>query len=88
MGGRLTAPSLSLAWPLATIDVEASSLDEGSYPVAPIARLEPQAGEVLVRIAASGVNPLDTKIDAGQARALNVWIGVKGLTPVPPPGRY
>ncbi len=30
-------------------------------------RREPGAGEVLVRIAASGLNPLDTKIRAGQA---------------------
>jgi NADPH2:quinone reductase len=32
-----------------------------------IARPEPAAGQVLVRIRASGVNPLDTKIRAGQA---------------------
>ncbi len=32
-----------------------------------VARPEPAAGQVLVRIHASGVNPLDTKIRAGQA---------------------
>jgi NADPH:quinone reductase len=32
-----------------------------------VARPEPAAGEVLVRVAASGVNPLDTKIRAGAA---------------------
>jgi NADPH:quinone reductase len=32
-----------------------------------VARPEPAAGQVLVRIRASGVNPLDTKIHAGQA---------------------
>jgi NADPH2:quinone reductase len=32
-----------------------------------VARPEPAAGQVLVRIRASGVNPLDTKIRAGQA---------------------
>jgi NADPH2:quinone reductase len=33
----------------------------------PIARPAPAAGEVLVRIKASAVNPLDLKIRAGQA---------------------
>jgi len=35
--------------------------------LADIARPEPRGGEVLVRIAASGVNPLDLKIAAGKA---------------------
>jgi NADPH2:quinone reductase len=35
--------------------------------LAEIARPEPQDGEVLVRVAASGVNPLDLKIAAGKA---------------------
>jgi NADPH:quinone reductase-like Zn-dependent oxidoreductase len=38
-----------------------------AFRVAPVARPEPMAGQVLVRIEASGVNPLDTKIHAGQA---------------------
>ena len=37
------------------------------FRVAPVARPEPAAGQVLVRIKASGVNPLDLKIRAGQA---------------------
>lgn len=39
----------------------------GSFRVTEIARPEPGPGQVLVRIAASGVNPLDTKIRAGAA---------------------
>jgi NADPH:quinone reductase len=37
------------------------------FRVGPIATPEPVAGQVLVRIVASGVNPLDTKIHAGEA---------------------
>ena len=37
------------------------------FKVASLARPKPAPGEVLVRIKASGVNPLDTKIRAGQA---------------------
>ncbi|HEV2674961.1 MAG TPA: zinc-dependent alcohol dehydrogenase family protein [Aliidongia sp.] len=37
------------------------------FRVAPIARPVAAAGQVLVRIEASGVNPLDTKIHAGEA---------------------
>ncbi|MFP3803120.1 alcohol dehydrogenase catalytic domain-containing protein, partial [Paraburkholderia sp. SIMBA_027] len=37
------------------------------FRLAEIARPKPGAGEVLVRIKASGVNPLDTKIRAGAA---------------------
>lgn len=40
---------------------------DASFRVGPVARPEPGAGQVLVRILASGVNPLDTKIHAGQA---------------------
>jgi NADPH:quinone reductase-like Zn-dependent oxidoreductase len=47
----------------------AAVLDTHDTPfrVGPVARPEPGAGQVLVRILASGVNPLDTKIHAGQA---------------------
>jgi len=38
-----------------------------SFRIATIGRPVPGPGEVLVRIAASGVNPLDTKIHAGEA---------------------
>ena len=37
------------------------------FRIATVARPEPKPGEVLVRIAASGVNPLDTKIRAAAA---------------------
>jgi NADPH:quinone reductase-like Zn-dependent oxidoreductase len=40
---------------------------DGPFRMAEVARPEPAAGEVLVRIHASGVNPLDTKIRAGVA---------------------
>lgn len=39
----------------------------GPFRVTRVARPEPGPGQVLVRIAASGVNPLDTKIRAGAA---------------------
>jgi NADPH2:quinone reductase len=39
----------------------------GPFPVVDVARPEPSEGQVLVRIRASGVNPLDTKIRAGAA---------------------
>ena len=38
-----------------------------AFRVAPVARPTAAAGEVLVRVKASGVNPLDTKIHAGEA---------------------
>jgi NADPH2:quinone reductase len=38
-----------------------------AFRLTPVARPAPAAGQVLVRIKASGVNPLDTKIHAGQA---------------------
>lgn len=40
---------------------------DNPFRLATIARPVPKAGEVLVRILASGVNPLDTKIRAGKA---------------------
>src|SRR5215475_4993367 len=49
--------------------MRAAILDGAKEPfrLASIARPKPAAGEVLVRIKASGVNPLDTKIRAGVA---------------------
>lgn len=49
--------------------MRAAVLDEakGPFRLASIARPKAAAGEVLVRIKASGVNPLDTKIRAGVA---------------------
>ena len=49
--------------------MQAAVLDAhgAAFRVAPVARRAPAAGQVLVRIAASGVNPLDTKIHAGEA---------------------
>jgi NADPH:quinone reductase-like Zn-dependent oxidoreductase len=49
--------------------MKAAVLDRpaGEFRIASIARPVAAAGEVLVRIKASGVNPLDTKIQAGEA---------------------
>ena len=49
--------------------MQAALLDGPKQPfrVASVARPTPKSGEVLVRIKASGVNPLDLKIRAGQA---------------------
>jgi NADPH:quinone reductase len=49
--------------------MQAALLDGPKQPfkVASVARPRPKSGEVLVRIKASGVNPLDLKIRAGQA---------------------
>ncbi|SDP11441.1 zinc-dependent alcohol dehydrogenase family protein [Afipia sp. GAS231] len=55
---------------MATNDtMQAAILDAPNAPfrVAAMARPSPEAGQVLVRIVASGVTPLDTKIHAGQA---------------------
>jgi NADPH:quinone reductase-like Zn-dependent oxidoreductase len=41
--------------------------NDGAFRLADVARPVPNQGEVLVRIHASGVNPLDTKIRAGAA---------------------
>jgi NADPH:quinone reductase len=52
-----------------TTSMQAAMLDGPSQPfrVASVPRPKPAPGQVLVRIKASGVNPLDTKIRAGQA---------------------
>lgn len=52
-----------------TTTMRAALIDSHNAPfrVADVPRPRPGAGEVLVRIAASGVNPLDTKIRAGAA---------------------
>src|ERR1700749_2894662 len=49
--------------------MQAAILDGAKDPfrLASIAQPKPAAGQVLVRIRASGVNPLDTKIRAGAA---------------------
>jgi NADPH2:quinone reductase len=49
--------------------MQAAVLDSAgaTFRIAPVARPQPQPGQVLVRIEASAVNPLDTKIRAGQA---------------------
>ena len=49
--------------------MQAATLDAAgaAFRIAPVPRPDPQPGQVRVRIAASGVNPLDTKIRAGQA---------------------
>lgn len=48
--------------------MQAATLDAAAaFRVAPVPRPAPQPGQVLVRIAASAVNPLDLKIRAGQA---------------------
>jgi NADPH:quinone reductase len=54
---------------MAADTMQAAILDgaKGPFRLASIARPKPAAGEVLVRIKASGVNPLDTKIRAGAA---------------------
>jgi NADPH:quinone reductase-like Zn-dependent oxidoreductase len=51
----------------ATMLAAIAETNEGPIPVREIARPTPKAGQVLVRIHASGTNPLDTKIRAGQA---------------------
>lgn len=53
--------------PAKTMTAAIADADGAPLRVAQAARPEPKAGEVLVRIKASGVNPLDTKILAGQA---------------------
>ena len=49
--------------------MQAAVLDApgAAFRVAPVPRPAPQPGQVLVRIAASAVNPLDIKIRADQA---------------------
>src|ERR1035437_2429616 len=43
----------------------------GPLELSDIPRTEPRAGQVLVRIAASGLNPLDVKIRSGSAAHAN-----------------
>src|ERR1700761_2569772 len=50
-----------------TMQAAVLDIPNSAFRVGPVARPEPAAGQVLVRIVASGVNPLDTKIYAGQA---------------------
>jgi NADPH:quinone reductase len=52
-----------------TKTMTAAVLDTYGAPfrIAHVARPEPDAGQVLVRIKASGINPLDTKIHVGEA---------------------
>jgi NADPH:quinone reductase len=54
-----------------TETMNAAILDGANKPfrVASVARPWPGQGQVLVRIKASGLNPLDTKIHAGHACA-------------------
>jgi len=51
----------------ATMRAAIVSTADGPFDLVEIARPQPGKGEVLVRIHASGVNPLDTKIRAGAA---------------------
>jgi len=50
-----------------TMQAAVADHPNSAFRVAPIARPVPAEGQVLVRIRASGVNPLDTKIHAGEA---------------------
>src|SRR6185437_12252796 len=62
--------------------MQAAVLDAANAPfqVKSIARPVAAAGQVLVKIAASGVNPLDTKIHAGQAaHARHPLPGILGM---------
>lgn len=65
-----------------TTEMRALIVDSANAPLrlASIKRPEPEAGQVLVRIKASGVNPLDGKIRAGQAaharQALPATVGI------------
>src|ERR1700739_1275546 len=54
---------------MAADTMQGAILDGAERPLPPasLARPTPAAGQVLVRIKASGVNPLDIKIRAGQA---------------------
>jgi NADPH:quinone reductase len=66
-----------------TATMRAAVLDAPNTPfrVGPVARPEPTARKVLVRIEASGINPLDTKIFAGQAaHARHPLPGILGIT--------
>jgi NADPH2:quinone reductase len=66
---------------IATMQAAVLDAPNTAFRVGPIARPEPTAGQVLVRIKASGVNPLDTKIYAGQAaHARHPLPGILGIT--------
>jgi NADPH:quinone reductase-like Zn-dependent oxidoreductase len=68
---------------MTTKTMTAAVLDAPNTPfrVGPVARPEPAARQVLVRIKASGINPLDTKIYAGQAaHARHPLPGILGIT--------
>jgi NADPH2:quinone reductase len=54
---------------MANVSMQAAVLETfgGAFRVTTVARPEPLRGQVLVRIAASAVNPLDLKIQAGEA---------------------
>lgn len=63
-----TPPPMSAATMTAAMMIAAIvETKDGPFHLREIARPKPGAGEVLVRIHASGTNPLDTKIRAGQA---------------------
>lgn len=67
---------------MATKEMLAAVLDAPNQPfrVGPVERPTPGTGQVLVRIKASGVNPLDTKIWAGQAaHARHPLPGILGM---------
>lgn len=53
--------------PIETMTAAVVEETGGPFVLRAIARPEPRRGEVLVQIAASGTNPLDTKIRAGEA---------------------
>ncbi len=53
--------------PAPTMNAALVATTDGPFAVTRLARPAPGAGQVLVRIHASGVNPLDTKIRAGAA---------------------
>src|SRR4051794_22729069 len=64
---------------------------DGPFVLKSVARPEPGPGQVLVRIHASGVNPLDTKIRAGKAdharQQLPAILGMDLAGPVEAVGR-
>lgn len=52
---------------MATMKALVVEAHEGPFRLTDVARPTPSQGEILVRVMASGVNPLDTKIRAGKA---------------------
>lgn len=66
--------------PTATMRAMVLTAPNAAFVSSTVARPTPRAGEVLVRIQASGVNPLDTKIRAGKAEhARHPLPGVLGM---------